>query len=368
MQIDIVEKIPLSDLLSAFISNNDLSVYDLLKANQLINYNFKPSYFDYGRNAFYQIFLKLPYKTIGFSAFVCPSIVNSALKAGKKVKLLEVELNTFNLSLDQKFPECLVVVHAFGNPVDINLIKKNNKNIFIIEDCAHSLFSKIREKYVGNLGDIVIYSLYKQIPNLAGSLVLSDFEFGVFNKTKLSRYWQELIFKTASAHQTFLNLVRKNKNINTQNKINISSKLLSYPHIIDKIFIQGFKRLKKNLKTKQNIAKIYTRYFADSPYFIPQQINLDNQSSYYQYALRINPKYCHYRDQLLINLRRKNIFIDRVWYDSPIIKNINNKQSCPNARLLANSIICLPTSTDMSNIKIKFLIDNLNQELKRIIK
>jgi len=79
----------------------------------------------------------------------------------------DVELETGCLdpkSIEEKITvrtKAIIVVHQFGIPADMDhiLIIANKNNIKVIEDCAQSHGAKYKEKYVGTLGDIGIFSL-----------------------------------------------------------------------------------------------------------------------------------------------------------------------------------------------------------------
>lgn len=57
--------------------------------------------------------------------------------------------------------KAILVVHQYGIPADMDAIMKLvfNNNIKIIEDCAQAHGAKYKDKYVGTIGDIGIFSL-----------------------------------------------------------------------------------------------------------------------------------------------------------------------------------------------------------------
>jgi hypothetical protein len=67
----------------------------------------------------------------------------------------------------------LLVNHEFGYPYpDIKKLKEYS--LPIIEDCAHSFFSKDTDDSIGNTGDFVIYSFPKMFPLQIGGLLVSN--------------------------------------------------------------------------------------------------------------------------------------------------------------------------------------------------
>ncbi|MBN1816835.1 MAG: aminotransferase class V-fold PLP-dependent enzyme [Sedimentisphaerales bacterium] len=62
--------------------------------------------------------------------------------------------------------KAIYVTHYFGWPQDLALLKEfcREKHIYLIEDCALSLFSDPKDCPMGHFGDAVIYSLPKTLP------------------------------------------------------------------------------------------------------------------------------------------------------------------------------------------------------------
>jgi len=76
-----------------------------------------------------------------------------------------VDINHLNSLLDDQ-RQIVLVTHYFGFPQNISKITEmcRSKGIFIIEDCAHSFQTKIKDRLVGSWGDISIFSYRKTLP------------------------------------------------------------------------------------------------------------------------------------------------------------------------------------------------------------
>lgn len=73
----------------------------------------------------------------------------------------------------EKDTKIILINHEFGYPfIGIDEVKK--AGIPVIEDCAHSFFSKDKENKIGNVGDFVIYSFPKMFPIQIGGLMVSN--------------------------------------------------------------------------------------------------------------------------------------------------------------------------------------------------
>ena len=90
------------------------------------------------------------------------------IQSGLKVKFVDIDLNTLNISLSDlekkvsKKTKALMLVHALGNCVDMkkltNICKKNN--IILIEDTCEALGSTYRNKPLGTFGEFSSFSFY----------------------------------------------------------------------------------------------------------------------------------------------------------------------------------------------------------------
>lgn len=74
--------------------------------------------------------------------------------------------------------KAIMVVDIFGQPYDADKINRiaEEKNLFVIEDCAQAPFARYKGKWAGTLGDIGVYSLnyHKHIHTGEGGIVVTD--------------------------------------------------------------------------------------------------------------------------------------------------------------------------------------------------
>ena len=100
---------------------------------------------------------------------------NCGLYCGAKVDLVDIDLKTFNISLEKlekklestnknKLPKILVIVHFAGNPCDMKrLFNLSLKYKFkIIEDASHALGAKYKKNYIGDckFSDLCVFSFH----------------------------------------------------------------------------------------------------------------------------------------------------------------------------------------------------------------
>lgn len=93
---------------------------------------------------------------------------NAVAYTGAKPVLVDVDRNSWNIApehiLEKITPhtKAVIVVHLYGNPVDMTSISKIAKKygLYVIEDAAEAHGAQHRNKTVGSLGDIGCFSFY----------------------------------------------------------------------------------------------------------------------------------------------------------------------------------------------------------------
>ena len=122
------------------------------------------------------------------------STIHACEILGAKPIFIDSDNQTGNMDVNKieekitKKTKAITVVHFLGKPVDMdNVIKiKKKYNLFLIEDCALSIGSKYKNKYVGTFGDFSCFSFYptKHITTADGGMLCCKNKL-LYNKVKL---------------------------------------------------------------------------------------------------------------------------------------------------------------------------------------
>ena len=96
------------------------------------------------------------------------STVHACEILGAKPIFIDSDLSTGNIDIDRiekkitKKTKAITIVHFLGKSVDMDkvLYLKKKYKLFLIEDCALSIGSKFKNKYVGSFGDFSCFSFY----------------------------------------------------------------------------------------------------------------------------------------------------------------------------------------------------------------
>lgn len=113
---------------------------------------------------------------VGFPAYSCVAIINAILSIGAIPVPLDNSFDTNTIDIetcDFLKLKALIVVHTFGEPVNVRKMKEKI-SIPIIEDCTHAF----GEKLYGEMGDLVVLSFYatKLIGIGEGGAILTNSE------------------------------------------------------------------------------------------------------------------------------------------------------------------------------------------------
>lgn len=118
------------------------------------------------------------------NTFVATS--NMLLAVGAKPVFCDIDLSTYNIdeskieSLITKKTKAIVPVHFAGHPCDMDKILKIAKKykLLVIEDACHALGAEYKDKKIGSIGDMTIFSFHpvKSITTGEGGAILTNNE------------------------------------------------------------------------------------------------------------------------------------------------------------------------------------------------
>lgn len=127
-------------------------------------------------------------------ANVCPGVLHAVLACNARPVFCDCNRNNMNISIESlklkisKKTKILIIPHLFGQPADLNDIKKIG--IPFIEDCAQSAGAKIGSRQVGSFGNTSIFSFYatKMMTSIDGGMICTN-EKKIFDEVMNLRYY-----------------------------------------------------------------------------------------------------------------------------------------------------------------------------------
>ena len=117
-------------------------------------------------------------------AYTFPATANVVELIGTKPVLVDVDLETYNIQLEQieraisTNTKAIIPVHLFGNPVDMGPIMEIAKkhNVWVIEDAAGALGSTYKSQKCGTIGHLGCFSFHprKIVTTGEGGMVVTN--------------------------------------------------------------------------------------------------------------------------------------------------------------------------------------------------
>ncbi len=300
------------------------------------------------------------------------STVNSIIHSGAKPVLVDIDPDTFNINPDliekkiSKKTKAIIIVHLAGLSCDMDKILKIKKkyNLYLIEDCAHAVESKYKNKHLGTFGDAGCFSFYstKNLTTGEGGMIL-------FKNKKLHKK-----AKILSLHGLSKDAWKRSKsNSNKSKNFHYDVKEVGYKYnltdINSAIGLIQLKKLEKNLKKREKLFNLYLKQLRDLPInFQKFNKNLVRHGCHlFIIALKIN-KIDKFRDKLFAYLTSSKIGCGinyrSVTDMSIFVKKFKwNDKICPNAKYLGDNTISLPLHPNMTPRDVNLICNKIKKFL-----
>jgi len=239
---------------------------------------------------------------------------NCGLYCGAKIDFVEIDLKTFNLSvqkLEQKLilakknnrlPKILVVVHLGGLSCNMHEIYKLSKKFGfkIIEDASHALGGSYRGFKVGSCkySDITVFSFHPV-------KIITSGEGGVATTNN-----KKLADKMLMLREHGIIRDKSKFNGKSHGPWHYQQQYLGFNYRMSDIHAAlGISQLKKInifVKRRNEISKIYKKEFKNYPFEF-QELNKNILSTFHLFIILV-PKYIHL--ELFKYLRKNKIFVN----------------------------------------------------------
>ena len=389
--------------LLSFREKNEHS--DLEKKLSIIFNNSEFYFFDYGRTAFYEILNQIKKKTkkrkILVNSFTLFEVINVIIYCGfepifidnkKKSFNSEIDLNNYKEDIDNI--AVVLVTHLNGININIHSItnqinehNKNNKKIYLVEDCAVSLGSEHDSKKVGTFGDysFLSFNLMKNITSYTGGILVDNLkdikEINAFNYKRLSKFdifgkiifalilqilnsrlifpifFQVIKISYKFSINFFLKKYRTDFNVTIQKKF--PSKFCYFMHPFQKsILIDQFNNMQYLQELRIKKSEIYFNNLKNINELSFPQTNFTKENIFLDFPIlcsSINEK-----NRLFDFLLNKNIDVKNYYYKNCSEEKIYNANFiCKNSKAISDSIIMLPVHKNINVDHQNLIIQNI---------
>ncbi len=227
-------------------------------------------------------------KKVLVSDFTFPATADAIILAGGIPVLADVDKETMNITRDIvektnfKNIETIEPVSIFGNPLEKEFYSLKKK-MFIVEDAATSLGTKLGKEFVGSLANVSCFSFHprKIITTGEGGMITTN-DKGLDKKIRS--------FKAFGKNR------KDFVGIGTNYKIS---------DIQSAIGVVQLKKIEKIIKKRQTMAKIYLEIIDKMEHIEVQKHTSNSRHTYQTFACIITKP--NLRDKIILKLAKKNI-------------------------------------------------------------
>lgn len=288
----------------------------------------------------------------------------AVIHCGATPVLADVELDTMNidpLSIQKnlsKKTKAIIPVHFAGRICNIKEILKIAKqnNLKIIEDCAHALGTRIREKHVGTFGNVGCFSFYptKNFTTIEGGMILT-------NSKKLSNYVSRA--RNHGITRTLDN--RFSSGLPWDYDIEDSGFNFRLDEIRSTLGLSQMRRLNKFNNLRKKVAKYYDSKLSHIPGIVIPTSSKNNENSYHLYIIRVTKDFPVTRNILFKKLLKHGIRTS-VHYKplnkfSLFKKTAKSYATLKNSNLLYDEILSLPMYPTLSKSNQDLVINSIKK-------
>ncbi|MEH7489555.1 UDP-4-amino-4,6-dideoxy-N-acetyl-beta-L-altrosamine transaminase [Priestia megaterium] len=276
---------------------------------------------------------------------------NCILYQGGVPVFSDINPHTYNIDsklIKQKITsrtKAIIPVHFTGQPVELDEILEiaRKNNLIVIEDAAHALGATYKNKKIGSISDMTMFSFHpvKHITTGEGGIIT----------TNNQDYYQKLLqFRTHGITREL------NKLIDNHGPWYYEMQTLGYNYRITDIQaalgLSQLKKLDSFISKRKRYAEIYSEEFKKIPEIVlPSQLNYVD-SSWHLYIIRLNLSLLKVdRKDIFHALQKENIGVNVHYipvYMQPFYKGLGYKAgACPQSEILYEEIITLPLYSGM---------------------
>lgn len=303
-----------------------------------------------------------PGEEVILPSFTMTSTANCILNCGATPVFADIDKRTYNIDSKQIEPlinkrtRGIMVVHYGGMPVELENIKKiaGKYRLFLVEDAAHAIGAKYKDKMLGTFGDIGVYSFHgtKNISCGEGGAIVTNDE-GLAKKMEIYR------MHGTNRNEFIRGMVNKYTWVGKGSSYALSDLLAAL------VYAQ-LKKMETVIYKRRKIASYYQEYFTK----FKRLVQLPIVPSYtfpnwHIYALSFFIP--SHRDVFIVKMREKGIEVsshyEPLHTSSMGRKLAGNKRNLPVTGKISRTLVRLPIYPGLTERELSFI----TQEAGRIL-
>lgn len=279
---------------------------------------------------------------------------NAVTYCGARPVFLDSDGDTWNLDpalIEKKITprtKGIVVVHLYGNPVDMNVIGEIAKRhgIFVLEDAAEAHGAEYNGKKAGTIGQVGIFSFYgnKIVTCGEGGMVITD-------DPKLAAHIRQMKGQGMDVnHRYWFPIIGYNYRMT---------------NIAAAIGLGQLEKISWHLQRRLEIAAHYKAALRKIPGIVLQKETPNSKHSHWIFSIVLSDTITINRDDVMQQLLQNGIETRPIFYPMHILPPYaDQKVSLPVAERLAARGFSLPTWGGLTGNDLDFICEKLDECLK----
>ena len=294
-------------------------------------------------------------------SFTFSSCANAVMLVGAKPVFVDVDINTYNIDPVEveknisKKTKAIMVVHYAGMACNMEKIMDiaTKNNLLVIEDAAHALGAKYKNKYLGTIGDVGCFSFH-------GTKNVSVGEGGFFatNERDISKT-AEVVREKGTNRSSFMRGERRKYSWVRVGRSLVLSDILSA------IALEQVKKLEKiTFIRKKNAEYFLNKLKRLTSKIILPQVSKDANPNWHIFAIRV-PRII--RDRVIKGLRSYGIEVSFHYLPlhlSSMGKKLGYRRgNLPVTEEVAATLIRLPMHPRLRKSEVDYMVEVLGKIL-----
>lgn len=278
---------------------------------------------------------------------------NAVSYTGATPVFIDSEMETWNLDPEKikekinKRTRAIIPVHLYGHPANMGIITAIGKKygLFIIEDAAEAHGALYKGKVVGSIGDAACFSFY-------GNKIITTGEGGM----------------VVTHSKAFAEKVRLLRDHGTSKKRKFYHPKMGFNYRMTNLQaalgLAQMERIDEFIEKKIFIARTYEKYLKPLiPDIVLQPQASWAKSVFWMYSILIQKRGKKNRDYLINSLRKSKIDSRPFFFPLHATPRYKTAEKLPNANLLGQTGINLPSSFNLSEQQIQFICEKIKTSL-----
>lgn len=291
---------------------------------------------------------------------------NSIIYRGGTPMFADIKEDTYNIDpkeIEKKVTEktkAIIPVHFAGQPCDMDEILEiaEKNDLYVIEDAAHAIDSEYKNRKIGNISDLTIFSFHpvKNITTAEGGMVTTNND---------EFYEKLLMYRTHGISKDAV------KRFGKSGGFYYDMQYLGYRYNLSELHaalgIHQLHKLESFQKRRREIVRIYNREFMDFEEIVIPFTKKNIKHSWHLYVIQLNLEKLRVdRNKIFEAMRGENIGVNvhyiPVHYHSYYKNNYELKKgSLPKVENLFPKLLTLPLFHEMSDEDVYDVINALEK-------